>query len=248
MTTAVAETPIKVPQEKLRCQHKRPHNWTRPVGIRGKKPTLCPKHKPETPARGAAEPRKLHCELGNHEWERPATRGRVPANCSKHKPVLVIKSAPRNENGKETLTCELGKHEWERVPSRGRKPRNCPEHPVASVPVTEEKPKRKPGRPKVHETKEAQEQAALEKSRERASNLEGKLKERGTHISQQTPYILYKNVAEKPARKKTDPPTITWERVAEHSPLTQAKYVEQHADDFEKNLYRYERDGKIVVL
>ena len=33
---------------------------------------------------------KLHCQAGNHDWERPAQRGRPPLNCPEHakaKPV-----------------------------------------------------------------------------------------------------------------------------------------------------------------
>ena len=26
----------------------------------------------------------LHCEAGNHEWQRPAQRGRIPINCPEH--------------------------------------------------------------------------------------------------------------------------------------------------------------------
>ena len=32
----------------------------------------------------------LHCELGNHDWEREAKRGRVPKNCPDHQPLKPI--------------------------------------------------------------------------------------------------------------------------------------------------------------
>ena len=35
--------------------------------------------------------RTLHCQAGNHEWERPAQKGRVPINCPEHREV---KKAP----------------------------------------------------------------------------------------------------------------------------------------------------------
>lgn len=248
--------------EHLTCEFEaKPHKWKREIGQRGRKPRFCPRHKP-TPVSvsGNGEPKTLHCELGNHDWIREPTRGRVPTSCPEHRVATTIVAAPRNENGKVTLHCEIGKHDWERDPQRGRKPTNCPLHLTTvaprSVPVNviagsetgdpvPEKKKR--GRPRIHETPEAAAEAALEKSRERASNLEAMLKERGTHISQQTPYILYKKVGEKAGRKGASS-TITWEKVTEHSPLAQQQYLNTHATDFETGAYRYERNGKVVVL
>jgi hypothetical protein len=106
---------------------------------------------------------------------------------------------------------------------------------------------KKRGRPRIHETPEEAAEAKLAASRERASNLEAALKDRGTHISQQTPYILYKKVKEVPGRKGASP-TVTWEKVEEHSPLMQAQYINKHGADFELGTYRYERNGKVVVL
>lgn len=31
--------------------------------------------------------RTLHCQAGNHEWQRPAQRGRTPINCPEHTEV-----------------------------------------------------------------------------------------------------------------------------------------------------------------
>lgn len=36
--------------------------------------------------------RTLHCEAGNHTWERPSQRGRVPKNCPEHTEVKVASS------------------------------------------------------------------------------------------------------------------------------------------------------------
>jgi hypothetical protein len=30
----------------------------------------------------------LHCETGNHNWDRPSQRGRKPKNCPEHKPIV----------------------------------------------------------------------------------------------------------------------------------------------------------------
>ena len=245
--------------EHLVCENGN-HKWKRELGQRGRKPRFCPKHKTAVVSKpNAGQPKTLHCEIGNHDWVREPTRGRVPSNCPQHKPVHVVQANAAG-NKVETLLCQIGNHNWERESKRGRKPPNCPEHSTAlvaprSVPVNvvagsetgDPAPKRKPGRPRIYESKEEQTEAMLEKSRERAANLEGKLKERGTHISQQTPYILYKKTGEKAGRKGAAP-TTTWEKVTEHSPLAQAQYVNTHAADFESGNYRYERNGKVVVL
>jgi len=34
----------------------------------------------------------LHCEAGNHAWERPSQRGRVPKNCPEHSEPKVVNS------------------------------------------------------------------------------------------------------------------------------------------------------------
>lgn len=250
-----------VKYEKLVCQIGN-HEWRRDFGIRGRKPVFCPKHKPATAVEKGSHSKSLsngkvllHCAIGNHNWEREPTRGRVPANCPAHKPALSIQAAPRNENGKVTLHCEAGNHDYERAPARGRKPTNCPNHSAPrAVPVslvagseTGEPVKRKPGRPKLYDSKEEQTEAQLIKSRERSLLLEGALKERGTHLSQQTPYILYKKIGEKAGRNGT-PPTVTWEKVTEHSPLSQAQYINAHQKDFDSGSYRYERNGKVVIL
>jgi hypothetical protein len=246
--------------EHLQCEFPdKPHNWKRELGQRGRKPRFCPKHRPEPKLSSATT--DLYCEIGKHNWIRPPTRGRVPASCPDHRETKVIQAAPRNENGKVTLHCANGGHDWERSPQRGRKPTSCPMHPntpvgvrtvsVNVIPGSGEgagipEPKRR-GRPKKYETKEEQTEAQLAASRERVDLLEGKLKERGTHLSQQAPYILYKKVGEKPGRKGTEP-TTTWEKVEEHSPLMQAQYINKHEADFVAGNYRYERNGRVVVL
>lgn len=243
--------------EHLTCNYEpKPHKWKRELGQRGRKPRFCPKHKPaiQSNSHVTLEPngmRILHCELGDHDWEREPTRGRVPTSCPEHRVAPVIQAAARNENGKVTLFCEIGKHKWERDPKRGKRPANCPLHsstPVDSgTSVTESQTPKKRGRPRIHETPEEAAEAAIKKSHERVDRLEGMLKENGTHLSQQTPYILYKKTGEKPGRGNR-PPTTVWDKVAEHSPLAQAQYVNAHEADFVNGLYRYERHGKVVVL
>lgn len=239
--------------EHLTCEYApKPHKWKRPLGLRGRKPRFCDKHKP-TPVSvsGTTGPITLHCEIGNHEWTREPTRGRKPRNCDEHKVAPTIVPANRNENGKVTLHCENGNHDWEREPARGRKPTSCPAHSgksvgIRSVPVNVI-PGSETGDNKPKRTKEEIQAAKDAKSRERAANLEGMLKDRGTHISQQDPYILYKKTGEKKGRGKT-PPTTTWDKVTEHSPLAMAQYVNAHEKDFEDGLYRYERHGKVIVI
>jgi hypothetical protein len=123
--------------------------------------------------------------------------------------------------------------------------------PVTIVPGSGEgngipEPKRR-GRPKKYESKEEQTEAQLAASRERVDLLEGRLKERGTHLSQQAPYILYKKVKETPGRNGTAP-TTEWAKVTEHSPLAMAQYVNKHETDFVNELYRYEKNGKVITI
>jgi hypothetical protein len=253
--------------EHLTCEFPdKPHKWKRELGKRGRKPRFCEKHKPApVPSNSTVtlEPngmRILHCANGNHDWEREPKRGRVPESCPKHTVTKVIVAAPRNENGKVTLHCEAGNHDWERVPQRGKRPANCPEHSQSlvaprNVPVNvitgsesgDSTPRRR-GRPRIHETPEEAKEAQLKKSQERAANLDSMLKERGTHVSQHAvPYILYKKIGEKRGRNG-NPPTITWEKVAEHTPLSAAQYVNKHEADFVAGNYRYEKEGKVLNL
>lgn len=247
--------------EKLTCEYEpKPHTWTREP-TRGRKPKFCPKHVPEKSAPGTKE---LYCVNGKHNWLREPIRGRVPASCPKHTITPVIASSPRNENGKVTLHCEIGNHEWERTPQKGKRPVNCPEHSpssvaLRSVPVSIVAgsgegsgipEKKKPGRPRIHETPEEAKEAQLAHSRERAANLDSMLKERGTHVSQAAvPYILYKKVEEK-KRKGATEPTTTWEKVAEHSALQSAQWINEgvHEKDLEEGRYRYEHNGKVINL
>jgi hypothetical protein len=227
------------------------HKWKRELGKRGRKPEFCPKHKPAVSVPGNQE---LHCELGNHSWIREPTRGRIPSSCPEHKTHTVITAAPRNENGKVTLHCEAGNHDWERLPQKGRKPSNCPDHsgprvvPVSVVAGSEsgDPVPKKRGRPRIHDSKEAQEEAQLRKSRERAANLDEMLKANGSHISQN--YILFKKTGEKASRRENVPPTVTWERVTAHTALQSAQYVNAHEAEFKAGNYRYEHEGKILDL
>ncbi len=242
--------------EHLKCEFsEKPHNWKRELGQRGRKPRFCPKHR--APEKISSAKTDLYCVIGKHNWIREPKRGRTPSSCPDHAVITSIKQAPRNSEGLNTLHCEAGNHEWTRPPARGRKPSSCPVHStkllaprsvsVNVVPGTEtgDSTPKKRGRPRIHETPEAQKEAQLAASRERADNLEGALKERGTHLSQQTPYILYKKVEEKAGRKGASP-TVTWEKVEEHSPLMQAQYINKHEADFVSGAYRYERNGKVV--
>jgi len=36
--------------------------------------------------------RTLHCEAGNHTWERPSQRGRIPINCPEHSEPKAVSS------------------------------------------------------------------------------------------------------------------------------------------------------------
>lgn len=242
---------------------KKTHKWTREA-TRGRKPQYCPKHpNPNAVVIGPkAGPKTLHCELGNHDWVREPTRGRVPVNCPQHKPLIVAPptvTMNKAGNAVTTLHCELGDHDWERESTRGRKPRNCPKHATSaaprSVPVNvvegsqegDPAPKRGRGRPKLYETDEEREAAALAKSTEKVNRLEQGLMARGTHISQQAPYILYKKVGEVKSRVKGRAPKVTWEKVTEHSPLQRELYLNEHEKDFLEKKYRYEREGVPVI-
>lgn len=79
----------------------------------------------------------LHCQAGNHSWERPAQRGRKPLNCPEHQPEPVV---TKTTNGMVELHCEAGDHTWQRPSQRGKRPASCPEcvakaEPVASEPT-----------------------------------------------------------------------------------------------------------------
>jgi hypothetical protein len=78
------------------------------------------------------------------------------------------------------------------------------------------------------------------------NRLEEGLKARGTHISQQSPYTLYKKVDEKASCVKDRPPTVTWEFVENHSPLQREQFLNKHEAEFLAHEYRYEREGVIL--
>lgn len=96
----------------------------------------------------------LHCEIGNHSWERESQRGRPPKNCPDHQSIkdkIKIKSNinPKKSSKEKweellpgvsiviqeqwnkirTYHCEHDEgHDWEGESKRGRPPRFCPEH------------------------------------------------------------------------------------------------------------------------
>jgi hypothetical protein len=127
-------------QETLYCVNG-DHKWKREA-TRGRKPIVCPKHKPAPGPVNGPITQTLHCEIGNHSWERVSQRGVKPHNCPKHKPTPGIVHVSRSANGSvdtetsrmETLHCATGDHDWERVPTRGRKPVDCPQHKVSATP------------------------------------------------------------------------------------------------------------------
>lgn len=249
--------------ETLKCEYdKKPHNWKR-ESTRGRKPRFCPKHKPAPVVRSnstvTTQPNGfvlLHCEIGDHTWERESKRGRKPTNCPEHAPVIApIVPAERNSNGLVTLHCEAGDHDWEREPKKGRKPASCPTHTVGprAVPVavingteTGDPAPKKRGRPKLYANEEEQAAAELARSIAKVDSLEEGLKARGTHISQQTPYILYKKTAEKASRVKGRAPTTEWEMVASHSPLMREQFLKEHEAEFLAKTLRYERENAVV--
>jgi hypothetical protein len=209
------------------------HDWQRPAQ-RGRTPENCPKHTPEKGVRVAGNSRVttqpngmivLHCETGNHDWERAPARGRKPANCPEHSGPIRDNLAPNEvllseESDGSAMVLILD------------------EEFVKTLPQPE--PKRR-GRKPSGLTAEQREEASLQKSRERVDELELSLKARGTHLSQQAPYILYKQIGETTARGKS-----TWERVAEHSPLQRERFLNEHEADFLAKRFRYEREGVVV--
>lgn len=223
------------------------HKWLREP-TRGRVPRSCPLHREAvtiTPApRNENGKEELVCEFDNEKWERLPARGRKPRFCPNHsagKPAsapvvaLTLQQWPADE---ELLIEVEGEFESETTEAEQRELLTKALNPES----------RKVGRPKLYASKEEQTEAQLAHSRERAALLEGALKERGTHISQQTPYVLYRKVKETASRTKGVEPTTEWEQVTYHSPLAQAQYINQHEKDFLDGNYRYERDGKVVIL
>ena len=195
--------------ETLTCQYAaKPHTWKR-ESTRGRKPTLCPKHyvtvatkapaKPKAPAVKHNGKETLHCAAGNHAWERESKRGIKPANCPEHSVTKVVVST----TGLQELHCEAGNHTWKRKSKRGVKPRSCPDHSAAKVVLTAPRPIAVNVRPEsVIEDFDDEgnkrtltlEQVAARKAKaeQRIDNLETRLRARGTHLSQQSPFILEK--------------------------------------------------------
>lgn len=56
------------------------------------------KAKTKKPAKAEVKVQRLRCELGEHNWERPAQRGKPPKNCPEHQPAKPEPSErkPRN--------------------------------------------------------------------------------------------------------------------------------------------------------
>lgn len=46
----------------------------------------------------------LHCESGDHPWERPSQRGRKPRNCPTHSELPVAVSVPSAPNTEGSMT------------------------------------------------------------------------------------------------------------------------------------------------
>lgn len=96
---------------------KKPHKWTR-ESTRGRKPTLCPKHKQEPVKKAAEKPVQPRSSVATSPTTKPAPK-----------------------RATETLTCLTGGHSWERQSTRGRKPTHCPKHTtkvLITVPVVAE--------------------------------------------------------------------------------------------------------------
>ena len=105
------------------------------------------KPKPRTADKPKTE--ALHCQIGNHAWNRPVAPGRKPTSCPQHRVSGVpmdrerladqkaTRSAPAPRKtaaakpATETLHCQIGNHPWERPKVRGAKPKSCPQHRVA---------------------------------------------------------------------------------------------------------------------
>lgn len=79
--------------EVLHCEEGN-HEWRRRRAP-GRKPPSCPEHRPqpEKPAEGPVralratedgQVQTLHCEAGDHDWERPMTKGPRPKSCPAH--------------------------------------------------------------------------------------------------------------------------------------------------------------------
>lgn len=197
------------------------HSWERP-SARGVRPHNCPEHKPvqnQNVSRATNGKEQLHCTIGDHDWERTPTRGRKPANCPDHAALSALPDnlAPNEvllseyENG-DAMVLILDEAFYQELPKV-------------------EAPKKGPGRPRLHETKEEQEQAALERSRDKVNHLENSLKERGTHLSQQAPYQLYKQSGD------------GYEFVRDFSPLAKAQFINAFTDRFDAGIYYFMRDG-----
>lgn len=232
------------------------HDWERP-SARGVKPLNCPEHKPATGTTFATGLRQgsvlrvpagnttLHCEAGNHDWERPPTRGRKPINCPQHSvsaagpravPVRVIsQDFPIQEIADEDLPLvEVeGEYESETTEQEQRELLNAAFNPVSA-------PKKR-GRPQLYANEEEQREAELARSRAKVDALEANLKAHGTHISQQAPYSLYKLVTGTPGEEDAD-----YQFVRLFSPLAKAQLINEFPDRFSKGIYYFEKDGARV--
>lgn len=246
--------PIGHASEKVQTLHCQigNHDWER-VSARGRAPINCPEHKPvpiqsSRSANGVLTMtvngmRTLHCELGNHDWERAPQRGRVPSNCPAHSAVpprsvpvrIVSDSFPLADIPEEELPLvEVeGEYESETTPEEQRE--------ILSAAFSQPSEKRRPGRPRIHETPEEAAEAALAKSRARVDELELSLKANGTHLSQQAPYKLYKLVSGVAGTKGA-----RYEYVRDFSPLAREQFLNQFEDRFLAKIYYFERDGEKV--
>lgn len=219
------------------------HDWERP-SVRGVKPNNCPEHKPAVtvPAHNSTVTTQpngmvlLHCETGDHDWEREPKRGRKPTSCPAH-------SGPRDVGVRVIQSDNLAPNEviLSEDEDGSAMVLILDDAFYESLPKVEAPVKRGPGRPRIHETPEEAKEADLEKSRKRTEELELSLKARGTHLSQQTPYILYKKTSEDKARER-----VVWDKVAEHSPLAREQFLNEHDAEMRDGLFRYERVGELI--
>lgn len=213
-------------KETLKCEIGN-HLFEREI-TRGRKPRFCPEHKPEAPPVNRLPQVNgkviLHCEVGNHDWDRAPQRGRPPINCPEHSEKKAL--------GLGSNEIELKEYE-----DGSAMFLVLDEEFLSSLPKTEPQPKRGRGRPRIYETDEEREAAAIQRSHDRVDELETSLKARGTHLSQQTPYILFKVN-----------PDGTSEKAGEYSPLAHEQFLNKHEKDFLDGKYRFVRsDVKELV-
>lgn len=218
------------------------HEFTR-VSTRGRKPKNCEKHKPATPVithreRNSEGKVSLHCVAGNHSWDRLAQRGRPPFNCPQHTIAAPPRSVPVRVVSSDNLSPnEVSLKEYE---DGGAMVLIMEDGFYNDLPKPELK---KRGRPKLYNSPEEQEEAARLKSRKRVDELENNLKARGTHLSQQVPYKLFKLVKGVAGHKNA-----VYEFIEEHSPLARETFLNANEAKFLAKEYKYERNEELISV